>query len=185
MCQWFLKALFPREWHVNRIFDSVVSQLRENFEQADPISFSQITLYTSLHLLITYSTDWFGESGLLVWAPSLGYMSFPLLNILASGFGESIFVTVRKWHGLFQTLNTCYDSCSLTHQEMPSPRIWKRILGTKHDLLSNWFGATELMQQLKPDTSFRAINSSKRDESVPKAEQLNSCKRKFLPKRMI
>lgn len=54
-----------------------------------------------------------------------------------------------------------------------------------HDLLSNWFGATELMQELKPDTSSRAINSSKRDESVPKAEQLNSCKRKFLPKRMI
>lgn len=75
--------------------------------------------------------DWFDESGFLVWASSLGYMSFPVLSILAPEFGETISVTVRMWNGLSQTQSTCCDSCSLTHQERSSPRVWKRILGTK------------------------------------------------------
>lgn len=49
-----------------------------------------------------------------------------------------------------------------------------------HEFSSNFFWTTELMWQLKPDTSSRAINSSKRVESTPKAEQLNSCKKKIL-----
>lgn len=148
--------------------------VRENFEQADPNSFPQITLYTSLPLPVTCSIDWFGQSGLLVWVPSFEYMSFPLLSIFAPGFGENIFCDCKKVGWIVS--NTKYllwflltysprNAFPKNEREYWAQSLWQ------HDLLSNWFGATELMQQLKPDTSSRAIKSPKRDESVPKAEQ--------------